>query len=45
MQVSVAICFFVLISVLWLNANFKTGYRKRNFSEKPGAFDLVKVKT
>ena len=25
--------------VLWLNANFKTGFRKRKFGEKTGTFD------
>ena len=29
--------------VLWLNANFKTGYRKRKIGEKQG--DLVNGKT
>ena len=27
---------------LWLNANFRTGYQKQKFSEKPGAFDFIK---
>ena len=31
--------------VLWLYAKFRTGYRKRNFSEKTGAFDLLNIKT
>ena len=26
--------------VLWLNANFGTGFRKQKFGEKPGRFDL-----
>ena len=26
--------------VLWLNANFGTGFRKQKFGEKPGTFDL-----
>ena len=30
--------------VLWLNANFKTGFRKRKFGEKPGIFDLSNAK-
>ena len=31
--------------VLWLNANFRTGYRKWKFGKKPGTFDIVKAKT
>ena len=34
----------VMIIVLWLNANFKTGFRKRKFGEKPGIFDLSNAK-
>ena len=30
--------------VLWLNANFRTGFRKRKFGEKPGTFDLLNAK-
>ena len=28
------------VVVLWLNANFGTGFRKQKFGEKPGTFDL-----
>ena len=28
------------VLVLWLNANFGTGFRKQKFGEKPGTFDL-----
>ena len=26
--------------VLWLNAKFRTGFRKQKFGKKPGRFDL-----
>ena len=33
-----------LYVVLWLNANFRTGFRKQKFGEKPGMFDLSNAK-
>ena len=30
--------------VLWLNANFRTSFRKRKFGEKPDTFDLLNAK-
>ena len=30
--------------MLWLSANFRTGFQKEKFGEKPGAFDLLNAK-
>ena len=36
--------YYIFQLVLWLNANFKTGFRKQKFGEKPGVFDLSNAK-
>ena len=32
------------IVVLWLNANFRTGFRKQKFGEKPGTFEEISTR-